>query len=80
VVDSSSFGLKRAKIAPLRLNAHHEPIAFRLPGSAADPAWELELDTAAENPTIPAGRTFDAGARFELQGRSVAVLRQPMAE
>jgi isoamylase len=63
------------------LNAHHEPIAFTLPGSAAaDPAWELELDTAAENPTIPAGRTFDSGARFELQGRSVAVLRQPMAE
>jgi isoamylase len=64
----------------LVLNAHHEPIEFTLPGSAADPAWELELDTAAENPTIPAGRKFDAGARFEPQGRSLALLRQPMAE
>jgi glycogen operon protein len=68
----------RDDVLLLLLNAHHEPIEFTLPGSAADPAWKLELDTAAEEAALSAGRTFDAGTCFELQGRSLALLRQPM--
>ncbi|NUN48677.1 MAG: glycogen debranching protein GlgX [Candidatus Brocadiae bacterium] len=51
------------------LNAHHEPIPFRLP---ADAGWERLLDTAA--PT--ASGVFEAGSTFRLDGHSLAVFRQ----
>jgi glycogen operon protein len=55
------------------LNAHHEAIPFRLPGyGPAEQVWELVLDTY--EPKAP-GRHLRRGQRYELQGRSLAVLR-----
>jgi glycogen operon protein len=61
----------------LLLNAHHETIPFTLPGSPAGPAWELDLDTAEDTPAASGLVTFQPGAAYQLQGRSLALLRQP---
>ena len=56
------------------LNAHHEPIEFVLPAHQARVRWELVLDTWAwELGGRP--RTFRAGDRYPLEGRSLALLR-----
>jgi glycogen operon protein len=55
-------------------NAHHERIDFLLPGFHAGGAWEVSVDTAAARDPFEA-RTFDAGASFPLEARSMAVLR-----
>ncbi|HEU4626195.1 MAG TPA: glycogen debranching protein GlgX [Steroidobacteraceae bacterium] len=57
----------------LLFNAHHEEIPFLLPEFHAGGAWLLVLDTANEAHPFEQ-RHFDAGARFPLQGRSMAVL------
>ncbi len=58
------------------LNAHHEPLEFVLPAHRARVRWELCLDTRAWDPrALP--RTFKAGDRYPLQGRSLALLRVP---
>ncbi|HVY81084.1 MAG TPA: glycogen debranching protein GlgX [Steroidobacteraceae bacterium] len=54
-------------------NAHHEEIPFLLPEFHAGGAWLLVLDTANEAHPFEQ-QHFDAGARFPLQGRSMAVL------
>ncbi len=55
------------------MNAHHEAISFRLPPyGAADQLWELLLDSY--EPKAPV-RRFRRAQRYELQGRSLAVLR-----
>ena len=56
------------------LNAHHEPIPFVLPAHEGRVVWQPVLDTRdwdgeADRPPL---RT---GARYELEGRSLAVLR-----
>ena len=55
-------------------NAHHQPLGFRLPDYAGA-GWEALLDTAFEDGLSVDGR-FDAGAQYELKGRSLALLRQ----
>jgi glycogen operon protein len=56
------------------MNAHHEPISFKLPAEVEGGPWLLELDTG--DPDKPAG-TPCAGA-YEVAGRALAVLRQPL--
>jgi isoamylase len=56
------------------LNAHHESLRFRLPRGAGEGDWLLEFDTSSES--APAG--VAAGAEYEVRGRALAVLRQPM--
>jgi isoamylase len=56
----------------LILNAGDGTIAFTLPGTAATERWETLLDTA--DPWQSA-RRLRAGDRYELQGRSMAVMR-----
>jgi glycogen operon protein len=54
------------------LNAHHDPIAFRLPAIGPQPQWELLLDTA----DVAAGDRFlPGGQEYDLRERSLAVLR-----
>jgi len=54
-------------------NAHHERIDFLLPEFHAGGAWHVALDTAnASQPFEP--RPYDAGAKYPLEGRSMAVL------
>ena len=56
------------------LNAHHEPIDFVLPAHRARVRWELVADTRGG--TLEGrGRTFRAGDRYALGGRSLALLR-----
>jgi len=56
------------------LNAHHERIPFVLPAHEARVRWELLLDTRAWE--VPdRGRAFRAGDHYDLEGRSLAVLR-----
>src|SRR5213594_320428 len=56
------------------LNAHHEPIGFTLPVHRDDVRWETVLDTRE-----PTGKTkrraMPGGQTYEMEGRSVAVLR-----
>jgi glycogen operon protein len=56
----------------LMLNAGNEAITFTLPPAAAVERWETLLDTA--EPWRPA-RRLRAGNCYELQGRSMAVMR-----
>jgi glycogen operon protein len=56
----------------LMLNGAPEPIAFVLPPTAAIERWDTLLDTA--HPWLPS-RRLRAGDRYDLQGRSMAVLK-----
>ncbi|HYT66952.1 MAG TPA: glycogen debranching protein GlgX [Vicinamibacterales bacterium] len=56
----------------LNLNAGDQTIAFVLPPTAPTERWDSLLDTA--NPCQP-GRRLQGGDRYELPGRSMAVLR-----
>ncbi|MEP7312683.1 MAG: glycogen debranching protein GlgX [Pseudomonadota bacterium] len=54
-------------------NAHHEEIAFSLPGFHEDCTWNTALDTARDDAPF-AQRLFAPGAAYPLQGRAMAVL------
>jgi glycogen operon protein len=54
------------------LNAHHEPVAFRLSAFVRRPVWECVVDTAIREHE---GRRLRGGGRYELQGRSLALFR-----
>src|SRR3954463_5091656 len=56
----------------LILNAGDGPIAFTLPATAPEERWETLIDTA--HPWLPS-RRLRAGDRYELPGRSMAVLK-----
>jgi glycogen operon protein len=54
------------------LNAHHEQVSFTLPGLDPDHHWRRVFDTIdAATPEA----TFDAGAAYPLQGRTVALFK-----
>jgi isoamylase len=59
----------------LLINAHHEPVPFTLPGASAGPRWEPLLDTADPHGTR---EPLPPGAVYAMQGRSIAVLCQPV--
>jgi glycogen operon protein len=52
------------------MNAHHEPLAFTVPGEEWGSRWEVVIDTAN-----PAGPERLIGRNLELAGRSMVVLR-----
>jgi glycogen operon protein len=58
----------------LLLNAHHEPVAFVLPAHRPHVRWEPVLDTRVADGT-PHGRARRGGDAYELDGRSLALLR-----
>jgi glycogen operon protein len=57
------------------LNAHHEPLAFTLPAHKRGVRWRPVFDTSAQpnakNPVV----VFKGGEQYDLQDRSIAVLR-----
>jgi glycogen operon protein len=67
----------------LLLNAYHEPVPFTLPAAPieiidgevrvadAAEAWDLIVDTAAPEAT----GSFEPGTSYDLQGRTLALLR-----
>jgi isoamylase len=57
-------------------NAHHEEIPFALPSfNGALTRWLVVMDTTHEQGLVRNG-AFDAGTRYALQGRSLALLQQ----
>ncbi len=56
------------------LNAHHEPVRFVLPAHRPGVRWETLLDTRSGDGRIRL-RPLRGGEAYELEGRSVAVLR-----
>ncbi len=55
-------------------NAHHESISFKLPDFAGG-RWSALLDTAFED-GLEIDGTFDAGADYDLKGRSLVLMQQ----
>ncbi len=51
------------------LNAHHEPVPFKLPASSG--GWEVMIETAHRNRE---GRKYLTGQRYPLEERSLVVL------
>jgi isoamylase len=63
----------------LLLNGHHEPLGFTLPGVPKERGgWELVLDTR-ETAASQEKRLVAGGASFELEARSLALFRLPLA-
>jgi isoamylase len=56
------------------VNAYHEAIPFTMPGVDGGPLWRPVLDSAREGGERPA--PLQPGARYSLEGRSIAVLCQ----
>jgi isoamylase len=57
------------------LNAHHEPVAFALPGRR-DVRWELFLDTREEMGFVEKPAICKSGDELQLLERSLCMLRQ----
>jgi isoamylase len=58
----------------LLMNAHHEPIEFKLPAEAEGGPWLVELDTS--DPSL--ARDTSCEKTYKVGGRAIAVLRQPL--
>ena len=54
------------------LNGHHDRVPFTLPPLEADQHWQRVFDTFDPHGV---DRMYRAGARYALQGRSVAVFK-----
>jgi isoamylase len=56
------------------MNAHHEPVRFKLPAEEEGGGWLLEIDTA--EPSKEAG--VPCAGDYVVGGRAMVVLRQPL--
>jgi isoamylase len=61
----------------LLLNAHADPVPFKLPGYTSKARWQVLFDTADGSKT---DKEFTARAVYPLQGHSFVALRKPPAE
>ncbi|WP_455379391.1 glycogen debranching protein GlgX [Petrachloros mirabilis] len=57
------------------LNAHHEPLSFTLPAHKRGVKWQPLFDTAIDAGTEKLVFVLKGGERYELEARSIAVLR-----
>jgi len=57
------------------LNAHHTPLAFTLPAHKSGIRWCPLLDTALTGETEKPVTILKGGERYDMEGRSIAVLR-----
>jgi isoamylase len=55
------------------LNAHHEPVPFRLPALTGNSRWEVVVDTFDQGRM---GARHASGESYPLEGRSLALLKQ----
>jgi len=60
----------------LMINAHHEPVAFRMPRFRRHERWHCIMNTSLEQGLADDG-DFASGDEFLLKGRSVAMLIRP---
>jgi glycogen operon protein len=56
----------------LLFNAHHEPLAFTLPGASFGRRWDVVIDTAAGLELKP--KSIQAGKSLEVPDRTIVVL------
>jgi glycogen operon protein len=72
----------RDDILLLLLNAYHDTIPFKLPGRSRDKSWTLLIDTSldASEPGELKRHSFRPARQYNLQGRSLALLVQPVRE
>jgi glycogen operon protein len=54
------------------ISAHHEPLNFVLPATRAEHHWETVLDTSVG---VTEPKVYHGGEVYQLQGRSLALLR-----
>jgi isoamylase len=59
----------------LCFNAHHESVAFTLPGEA-EVNWELIIDTRLPEGFLTKPLTYASASKFSLEGRSFCLLKQ----
>ena len=59
------------------LNSHHESIPFTLPAHRRKVRWEVALDTYDPTSIDKKPRSMHGGETYDLQGRSLAILRLP---
>jgi len=57
------------------LNAHHDDVPFSLPTYHSNARWMAWMDTSKDAGLMPS-ETYDAGAVYPLQGRSMVVLKE----
>jgi isoamylase len=57
------------------MNAHHEPVRFRLPAGQGGSEWVLELDTNDDRKAA-----LSCAGDYEVAARAAVVFRQPLAE
>jgi isoamylase len=57
------------------LNAHHGPLAFTLPAHKRGVRWQPMLDTSVAGDGEKSVALLKGGERYELEARSIAVLR-----
>jgi glycogen operon protein len=57
------------------LNAHHAPLAFTLPAHKRGIRWCPLLDTAIATDTEKEVTGFKGGEHYEMDARSIAILR-----
>jgi glycogen operon protein len=57
------------------LNAYHEPLAFTLPAHKRGVRWQPMLDTSVGGNGEKPVALLRGGAHYELESRSIAVLR-----
>ncbi len=57
------------------LNAHHTPLAFTLPAHKGGIRWRPVLDTALTEETEKPVTILKGGERYDMEARSIAVLR-----
>ena len=57
------------------LNAHHEPRPFTLPAHKRHVLWQPVLDTALTEENAKQGKLLRGGVQYDLEARSLAVLR-----
>jgi glycogen operon protein len=74
-IDRRGRGVRDANFLVL-INAYHEAIPFTLSQLLPTGRWRTLIDTAQENLE---SREYAAGEKFDLQGRSMALLIQTAA-
>ncbi len=59
----------------LLMNAHHEDVKFALPAFHGGASWVAWMDTSRKG-GLRSADTYDAGAEYPLQARSMVVLME----
>jgi isoamylase len=69
---------QRDDVLLVLINGHHEVMPFTLPGPVDGPSWHVVVDTNMA--TVQDGRAVTSGDVFDLQPRTLVLLRQRKEE